>query len=137
MASPLTLVARGADFVSTAVVAGLGGVDFISWTVLSAFSTICACLFSSFASIGTRSVGTGVLSLKFCENFFRSFSLTAFDSRAIDRCRSDIRSFSAAENCLNESRSSCSTLAVALSGLPDFRAAALAPGFKALLGFCT
>jgi hypothetical protein len=135
--SDLTFVGRGADFTSAMVAAGLGGVTFSSCTARRAFSTICCCLFSSLAKIGTRSFGTGVLSLKFRENFFRSFSLTAFDSRAIDRCRSDIRNFSAAENCLKESRRSCSTFAVALLGLPCFWVGIAAVGLKELLGFCT
>jgi hypothetical protein len=94
------------------------------------------CFTSSFARMGTRSCGTGVLSLKFCENFLRSLSLTALDSRAKDLWRSDIRSFSAAENCLKESKRSCSTFAVALSGLPGFLAGIPATvGLKVVLGF--
>jgi hypothetical protein len=76
--------------------------------------------------------------LKFWENFFKSLSLTALDSRARDLCRSERRSFSAAENCLKESRRSCSTFAVALSGLPGLRGG-MPPtvGLKAALGLGT
>lgn len=55
----------------------------------------------------------------------------------MDRWRSCTRSFSVAENCLNESRRSCSTLAVALSLRPTLRGAgAPAPaGFRAAVNF--
>jgi hypothetical protein len=78
-----------------------------------------------------------VFSLKLSENFFRSFSFTALDSRAIVRCRSDILSFSAAENCLNESRSWCSTFAVALLGFACFGVGLSTVGLKVSLGLWT
>jgi hypothetical protein len=79
------LAAAGRAFGSTIVLAVLGGVDLVSCTWRSALSTIACCLVSSLARMGTKSEGTGVLSLKFCANFLRSLSLTALFSRAIDR----------------------------------------------------
>lgn len=40
-----------------------------------AFSIISSCLLGSLARMGTRSLGTGVPSLKFLENFISSLSL--------------------------------------------------------------
>jgi hypothetical protein len=130
------VLVRVAAFGSTGTGDAFGGVDFNSCTARRAFSTMTFCFTSSFARMGTKSCGTGVLSLKFCENFLRSLSFTALDSRCKDLWRSDMRSFSAAENCLKESKRSCSTFAVALSGLPGFLAG-IPPivGLKVVLGF--
>lgn len=54
-----------------------GTVFFASSALRLAFSCISFCLAGSFAMMGTRSDGTGVLSLKLSANFFRSFSLTS------------------------------------------------------------
>ena len=79
-----------------------------------------------------------MLSLKFWENFLRSFNFTAFDSRWRVRVRSETRSFSWAENALNESRRACSTLAVAFSCLSAFRGPVLAVPTAALgFGACS
>ena len=42
-----------------------------------AFSMISSCFDLSFANMGTKSFGTGVLRVKFLENFMRSLSLIA------------------------------------------------------------
>lgn len=115
------LVLRAAAFGSETAGEVLGGEGFVSCACLRAFSTIAACFVSSLARIGTKSVGTGVLSLKLRANFLRSFSFTALFSRAIVLCRSDKRSFSDAENALNESSRSCSTLVVASCGFATLR----------------
>ena len=59
-----------------------------------------------------RSLGTGVMSLKFFENFLRSFSFTALSCDALLRLLSWTLIFSTARNCRNESRTSCSTFSV-------------------------
>lgn len=48
---------------------------FFSSYCRRAFSMIASCLLGSLARIGTKSSGTGVPSLKFCENFMSSFNL--------------------------------------------------------------
>ena len=95
------------------------------------------CFVSSLASMGTRSDGTGVLNLKLSANFLRSLSFTALFSRANCLWRSEMRNFSAAENCLNESRRSCSTFVVASCGRPAFLGGmAATPDLIILVGFC-
>lgn len=102
-----------------------------------AFSMISSCLVLSFASIGTKSLGTGVRSLKFLENFIRSLSLIALSCEAWLRRRSSTRIFSVLANCLNESRTSVSTFEVAFSGGPTLRfgeADTLGPRFRLRFG---
>ena len=55
--------------------AGLAAADNCSSASFCAFSMICSCFAGSLARIPTRSVGTGVFSLKFFENLKRSFNL--------------------------------------------------------------
>ena len=57
--------------------AGLDGDVAFDSAMRCAFSIISSCFDLSFARIGTRSLGTGVISLKFCENFIKSLSLIA------------------------------------------------------------
>ena len=59
------------------LVAGLGGVSEACSALRCAFSMISSCLDLSFARMGTKSLGTGVKSLKFLENFTKSLNLTA------------------------------------------------------------
>lgn len=137
MASALAVGARAAAFGSETVGDVLGGEALVSAACLRAFSTMAACLVSSLARMGTRSVGTGVLSLKLRANFLRSFNFTALFSRAMFLCLSDMRNFSAAENALKLSRRSCSTLVVASCGFAALRGgmAAIA-GLAVALDFC-
>jgi len=129
---------RAAALGSAMVLDAFGGVVFISCACLLALSTIACCFVSSLASMGTRSDGTGVLSLKLSANFLRSLSFTALFSRAKALWRSEIRNFSAAENCLKESSRSCSTLVVASCGRPAFLGGmAATPDLIVLLGFCS
>lgn len=83
-----------------------------------AFSLISSCFFGSLARMGTKSEGTGVLSLKFLEKPLKSFNLTFLS--CITRCllSSATRLFCFSENCLNAFNASTSTL-VAL-GWADF-----------------
>lgn len=82
---------------------------------------ISSCLDLSFARMGTRSLGTGVRSLKFLENFMRSLSLMALSWFCWSRRRAWIRIFSMFANCRNESKTSVSTFVVAFSAGPSFR----------------
>lgn len=79
-----------------------------------AFSIISSCFFLSFARIGTRSEGTGVLSLKFLEKPRRSLSLTFLSCITLCRRSSATRIFCFSENCLKAFKVSFSTLPVGL-----------------------
>ncbi len=55
----------------------LGAATALFSALRCAFSIISSCFDLSFARIGTKSLGTGVLRVKFLENFMRSLSLIA------------------------------------------------------------
>ena len=85
-----------------------------------AFSMISSCLDLSFARMGTRSFGTGVKSLKFFENFKRSFIRIALSADARLRRLSCTFIFSILAKSRKESSSSVSTFSVAVVAVtPD------------------
>lgn len=101
---------------SPSLVWGLLGAAACSAALRCAFSMISSCFFLSFARMGTRSDGTGVLSLKFFENPRRSFNLTFLSCMTLARRSSATRIFCFSENCLNAFKASTSTLPVAFDG---------------------
>lgn len=60
------------------------GLALFSSALRFAFSWISFCFAGSLAMIGTRSDGTGVVSLKLSANFFKSFNLISLSFRALD-----------------------------------------------------
>jgi len=90
------------------------GIDAFCSASRCAFSMISCCFVLSFARIGTKSFGTGVCSLKFDENFFRSLSLIALSCTARLLRSSATLFFSVLAKFLKAARaSSVSTLEVA------------------------
>ena len=112
---PETLVCESFDglvlsFVTTLVLALATSSAF-----LIALAWISCCLSGSLAIMETKSVGTGVDSLKELANFFNSVSLTSLSCLALL-----LRAFSAFCRCwlakfLNSFSTSCSTVEVALA----------------------
>lgn len=111
----------GVSFVAGVLSLGVTSVALVlatSSAFLMALACISFCLAGSLAMIETRSVGTGVESLKLLANFFNSVSLTSLSALALL-----LRAFWAFSRCwlandLKELRTSLSTVDVAL-GVPS------------------